>query len=36
MPSSGMLRRVVVVRADVSEEPSVYIIRMTRLGELEP
>jgi hypothetical protein len=34
MPSSGMLRRVVLVRADVSEEISASIIRVTRIGEL--
>jgi hypothetical protein len=30
---SGMLRRVTVVRTDVSEEPSASI-RVTRIGEL--
>jgi hypothetical protein len=34
MASSGMLRRVAVVRTDISEEPSASIIRVTRLGEL--
>jgi hypothetical protein len=34
MWSSGMLHRVALVRIDVSEEPSVYIIRVTRIGEL--
>jgi hypothetical protein len=34
MPSSGMLRRVALVRTDVSEECSSSIIRMTRIGEL--
>jgi hypothetical protein len=34
MPSSGILRRVTVVRTDVSEEPSVFIITVTRIGEL--
>jgi hypothetical protein len=34
MPSSGMLRRVALVRTDVSEEISVSIIRVTRIGEL--
>jgi hypothetical protein len=34
MASSGMLRRVALVRTDVSEERSVSIIRVTRLGEL--
>jgi hypothetical protein len=34
MASSGMLRRVTLVRTDVSEELSASIIRMTRIGEL--
>jgi hypothetical protein len=34
MPSSGMLRHVDLVRADVSEECSTSIIRVTRIGEL--
>jgi hypothetical protein len=34
MVSSGMLRRVVLVRTDVSEEIIAYIIRVTRIGEL--
>jgi hypothetical protein len=34
MASSGMLRRVALVRTDVSEEPSAPIIRVTRIGEL--
>jgi hypothetical protein len=34
MPSSGMLRRVVLARTDVSEERSASIIRVTRIGEL--
>jgi hypothetical protein len=34
MPSSGMLRRVAIVRTDVSEEISASIIRVTRIGEL--
>jgi hypothetical protein len=34
MASSGTLRRVAVVRADVSEELSASIIRVTRIGEL--
>jgi hypothetical protein len=34
MPSSGMLRRLALVRTDVSEELSAFFIRMTRIGEL--
>jgi hypothetical protein len=34
MPSSGKLRRVALVRTDVSEEPSASIIKGTILGEL--
>jgi hypothetical protein len=34
MASSGMLRRVALVRTDVSEELSACIIRVTRTGEL--
>jgi hypothetical protein len=34
MPSSGMLRRVDLVRADVSEERSASFIRVIRIGEL--
>jgi hypothetical protein len=34
MPSSGMLRRVALVRTDVSEELSTSVIRVTRVGEL--
>jgi hypothetical protein len=34
MVSSGMLRRVALVRTYVSEEPSAYFIRVTRIGEL--
>jgi hypothetical protein len=32
--SSGMLRRVALVRTDVSEEPGASFIRVTRIGEL--
>jgi hypothetical protein len=32
--SSVMLRRVALVRPDVSEEPSAFFIRVTRIGEL--
>jgi hypothetical protein len=34
MASSGMLRRLAVVRTDVSEESRATIIRLTRIGEL--
>jgi hypothetical protein len=34
MPSYGMLRRVALVRTDVSEELGASIIRVTRIGEL--
>jgi phage gp16-like protein len=34
MASSGMLRRVALVRTVVSEELSASFIRMTRIGEL--
>jgi hypothetical protein len=34
MASAGMLRRVVLVRTDVSEELCAFIIRVTRIGEL--
>jgi hypothetical protein len=33
MASSGMLRRVALVRTDVSEEISASFIRVTRIGE---
>jgi hypothetical protein len=35
MTSSGILRRVALVRTDVSEELSASIIRLTRIDELE-
>jgi demethoxyubiquinone hydroxylase (CLK1/Coq7/Cat5 family) len=34
MVSSAMLRRVALVRTDVSEELSASFIRVTRIGEL--
>jgi hypothetical protein len=34
MVSSGMLRRVALVRTDVSEERNASFIRETRIGEL--
>jgi hypothetical protein len=34
MVSSGMLRRVALVRTYVSEESSASFIRVTRIGEL--
>jgi hypothetical protein len=34
MASSGLLRRVALVRTDVSEELSASFIRVTRFGEL--
>jgi hypothetical protein len=34
MPSSGMLRRVALVRTDISEELRASIIRVTTIGEL--
>jgi hypothetical protein len=34
MTSYGMLRRVALVRTDVSEELSASIIMVTRIGEL--
>jgi hypothetical protein len=35
MVSSRMLRRVALVRTDVSEELSASFIRVTRIGEVE-
>jgi hypothetical protein len=32
--SSGVLRRVALVRADVSEEHSASFVKVTRIGEL--
>jgi hypothetical protein len=34
MASSGMLRRVALVRTDVSEKLSTFFIRVTRIGKL--
>jgi hypothetical protein len=34
MVSSVLLRRVALVRTDVSEEPDVSFIRVTKIGEL--
>jgi hypothetical protein len=34
MASSEMLGRVAIVRTDISEELSISIIRVTRIGEL--
>jgi hypothetical protein len=34
MASSGMLRRVALVKTDVSEELGASFIRITRIGEL--
>jgi hypothetical protein len=35
MASSGMLRRVALVRTDVSEELSASFIKVTRIGVLQ-
>jgi hypothetical protein len=35
MVSSGLLRRVALVRTDVSEDPGATFIRVTKIGELE-
>jgi hypothetical protein len=35
MSPPGMLRRLALVRTDVSEELSASFIRLTRIGELE-
>jgi hypothetical protein len=35
MVSSGLLRRVALVRTDVSEESGVFFIRVTKIGELD-
>jgi hypothetical protein len=34
MMSSGLLRRVTLIRTDVSEEPGASFIRVTKIGEL--
>jgi hypothetical protein len=34
MVSSGLLRRVALVRTDVSEEPGASFIRVTKIGAL--
>jgi hypothetical protein len=34
MASSGLLRRVALVRTDVPEEPGASFIRVTKVGEL--
>jgi hypothetical protein len=34
MVSSGLLRRVALVRTDVSKEPSASFIRVTKIAEL--
>jgi hypothetical protein len=33
MVSSGLLRRVALVRTDVSEEPGASFIRVTKIGD---
>jgi hypothetical protein len=33
MVSSGLLRRVAIIRTDVSEEPGASFIRVTKIGE---
>jgi hypothetical protein len=35
MPSTGMLRRVALVSTEVSEELRAFVIRVTRIGELD-
>jgi hypothetical protein len=35
MASSGMLRRVTLLRTDISEELSASFIRVTKIGEVE-
>jgi hypothetical protein len=34
MVSSGLLRRVALVRTDVSEEPGASFIKVTKIGDL--
>jgi hypothetical protein len=34
MVSSGLLRRVALVRTDVSEEPGAFFIQVPKIGEL--
>jgi hypothetical protein len=34
MASAGMLRRLTLIRTDVSEELSASFLRVTRIGEL--
>jgi hypothetical protein len=34
MASSGMLRRMALLRSDLSEELSAYFIKVTRIGEI--